>query len=166
MGICPVKTTPESLYPIANLVISLQRSASLLGLLLIFILDIIYKRCRFLRFVRNRIIQFICMMQNPPTSLAVSMAVINLAEGVTFVHNLDEKYICLVCNNALRPPVLQTSCGHRLCSVCVPDLFNDCDEVMCPGGEEECELLRSNEVNRFKFSRLLCYANHMQHVGF
>ena len=85
-------------------------------------------------------------MQIPPTSLAMPSVVMNLAEEVSFVHKLDDKYICLVCHNALRPPVLQTSCGHRLCSACVPDLFKDCNEIMCAGGEEECEVLRPNEV--------------------
>ncbi|XP_013383071.1 TNF receptor-associated factor 3-like [Lingula anatina] len=76
-----------------------------------------------------------------------SVASIGSAEQrPNFVH-LDERYKCAKCKDALLNP-MQTSCGHRICELCLDSLFGENQvEVMCPGGEEDCDKLNKNDVN-------------------
>ncbi|XP_013381076.1 TNF receptor-associated factor 3 [Lingula anatina] len=58
---------------------------------------------------------------------------------------MDARYKCVKCNNMLRRP-LQTSCGHRMCDICVDELFAEHgDTADCPGREEDCDQLRKND---------------------
>ena len=44
-------------------------------------------------------------------------------EVVFWEDTVDEKYLCVVCNQILRYPVQFEECGHRCCSSCLSDLL-------------------------------------------
>src|SRR6056300_445787 len=57
-----------------------------------------------------------------------------------------EKLKCCVCKQVLRIP-MQTSCGHRICKMCVETLFKDkTGSVICPAAEEDCCPLIESEI--------------------
>ena len=47
-------------------------------------------------------------------------------------------YFCEKCLRILRPPIKQGEvCGHRFCTLCILQLFDDAGEVQCPGREDD-----------------------------
>ncbi len=44
-------------------------------------------------------------------------------EVVFWDEAIDDKYLCVVCNQVLRYPVQFEECGHRCCSSCLSDLL-------------------------------------------
>lgn len=54
-----------------------------------------------------------------------------------------ERFKCVKCTETLRPPVKQTQCGHRLCSLCVDEIRHSGGSMVCPGGEPDCVSLES-----------------------
>lgn len=60
--------------------------------------------------------------------------------------SVDNTYICVYCKQVLIGP-LQTRCGHRICTPCLDDLFKKNESVSCPAKEEECYVLKKDEVN-------------------
>jgi hypothetical protein len=51
--------------------------------------------------------------------------------------NLDPKYKCIKCMLVLKQP-RQLPCGHRICRLCIEQLFSASSNVICPSGEEDC----------------------------
>lgn len=56
-----------------------------------------------------------------------------------------QRFQCVQCKETLRPPVKQTQCGHRLCSICLDEIRNSDGDTVCPGGESDCMSLKSAE---------------------
>ena len=65
-----------------------------------------------------------------------------------FVRPPDDKYECVHCKRTLRPPVKQTQCGHRLCGICVDEVFAEGENVACPG-DEDCDTLTRKQVRSY-----------------
>lgn len=59
--------------------------------------------------------------------------------------SVDNTYICVYCKQVLIGP-LQTRCGHRICTPCLDDLFKKNESVSCPAKEEECYVLKKDEM--------------------
>ena len=82
-------------------------------------------------------------------------------EEIQFVENIDKaKYTCPYCQKILRPRVKQTPCGHRLCGVCVEQMFEHEEHVTCPANEEDCEVnITKNQVSLIfaDYSKMLMF---------
>ncbi|XP_064623145.1 TNF receptor-associated factor 3-like isoform X2 [Lineus longissimus] len=65
----------------------------------------------------------------------------------------DPRYYCTICRRVLRSPV-QTFCGHRFCQSCLVSKLEEVDQLRCPIGEEDCEVLtiRTSDVGGRHFS--------------
>ena len=73
------------------------------------------------------------MAGSPPMSMFTPQERPRLAPSVD-----REKYLCCKCRDLLRPPVRQTSCGHRLCLLCLDDHLKS-SNTLCPGQDLEDE---------------------------
>ncbi|XP_061172327.1 TNF receptor-associated factor 3-like [Saccostrea echinata] len=58
---------------------------------------------------------------------------------------IDEKYMCILCNNVLNDAV-QTLCGHRLCQACSDNYLQGGGNRQCPYQEEMCEMLQKEGI--------------------
>jgi len=70
-------------------------------------------------------------------AFAMSVDNVPLPEFVS----LDVKYICVYCHQVLNMP-RQLPCGHRICKLCVDQLFRDAVgrvTVCCPSGDIDCD---------------------------
>ena len=88
------------------------------------------------------------MGDNSMSSLSASMLMFDDFETRNlpiFEKQPDEKYMCANCKKLLRPPIKQTKCGHRLCDECVNKMFEQQEEMPCPG-DEDCVILQKHEV--------------------
>ena len=63
-----------------------------------------------------------------------------------FVTLPGARYDCAFCSQTLQPPVKQTSCGHRMCAMCVDNLFSSDVITECPGNEDDCDMLDKTRV--------------------
>lgn len=60
--------------------------------------------------------------------------------------DIETRHRCLVCKNVLRD-AMQTTCGHRICENCVPEIFEGKTEpVICPANEEDCDKLHRSQI--------------------
>ena len=69
--------------------------------------------------------------------------------SMQFVAKPDDKYKCTVTaggEHYLRPPVMQTQCGHRFCVDCM-DKLKKTPEAVCSGKEQECVSLQRQNVS-------------------